>query len=114
LLDAATADAETCCQRETATVAKCNATKVFPDKIYKSVQAKGEDVTGMTCECGVFGAIACGEDPTNVSVEYEFMSIETVRDIKRIWKYLNKNYKIQYSNDINDYRDNSWVYHIKI
>lgn len=70
LLAAATADAETCCQRETATVSRCNASKVFPDKIYKSVQPKGENVTGMTCECGVFGAIACGEYPTNVSVEY--------------------------------------------
>lgn len=60
---------EACCSRNTGTVAT---KKIFPDKIYKSVQPKGEDVTGMTCECGVFGAIACGDYPTQVSCCGEF------------------------------------------
>lgn len=46
--------------------------KVFPDKIYKSEQPKGVDATGMTCECGVFGAIACGDYPTQVGYKYYF------------------------------------------
>lgn len=57
---------EVCCQKTK--VSKEIVPKVFPDKIYKSVQAKGVDVTGMTCECGVFGAIACGDYPTQVGV----------------------------------------------
>jgi len=48
---------------------------MFPDKIYKSVQPKGEDATGMTCECGVFAAIACGDYPTQVRTKYIFFNV---------------------------------------
>lgn len=57
---------DVCCQKTK--VSKEIVPKVFPDKIYKSVQPKGVDATGMTCECGVFGAIACGDYPTQVGV----------------------------------------------
>lgn len=59
---------QACCSSNTGTVTPSCTNKIFPDKIYKSVQPKGEDVTGMTCECGVFGAIACGDYPTQVSL----------------------------------------------
>ncbi|KAI9587262.1 amidophosphoribosyltransferase [Glossina fuscipes] len=42
--------------------------KVFPQKNYKQIQPEGENVTGLTCECGVFGAIACGEWPTQIDI----------------------------------------------
>jgi len=58
---------EGCCQKSKDVASKDLSPKMFPDKIYKSVQQKGEDATGMTCECGVFGAIACGDYPTQVS-----------------------------------------------
>ncbi|XP_054734233.1 amidophosphoribosyltransferase [Anastrepha obliqua] len=42
--------------------------KIFPDKKYKVVQPTGKEVTGLTHECGVFGAIACGEWPTQIDI----------------------------------------------
>ncbi|EDW50760.1 amidophosphoribosyltransferase [Drosophila sechellia] len=57
-----------CCQKTKDVVLSGVAPKMFPDKIYKSVQTKGEDATGMTCECGVFGAIACGDYPTQLDI----------------------------------------------
>ncbi|XP_037818364.1 amidophosphoribosyltransferase [Lucilia sericata] len=42
--------------------------KSFPDKKYKDVQPKGKEVSGLTCECGVFAAIACGDWPTQIDI----------------------------------------------
>nr|XP_036216246.1 amidophosphoribosyltransferase isoform X2 [Bactrocera oleae] len=41
---------------------------IFPDKKYKQVQPMGKEVSGLTHECGVFGAISCGEWPTQIDI----------------------------------------------
>lgn len=41
-----------------------------PDKIYKQEQPKGNEITGLTHECGVFGAIACGDWPTQIDIAH--------------------------------------------
>ncbi|XP_036344737.1 amidophosphoribosyltransferase-like, partial [Rhagoletis pomonella] len=45
-----------------------SARKIFPEKKYKQVQPTGKEVSGLTHECGVFGAIACGEWPTQIDI----------------------------------------------
>ncbi|XP_037936950.1 amidophosphoribosyltransferase [Teleopsis dalmanni] len=42
--------------------------KQFPEKQYKDLQPKGKEVTGLTHECGVFGAIATGDWPTQIDI----------------------------------------------
>ncbi|XP_017477607.1 PREDICTED: amidophosphoribosyltransferase-like [Rhagoletis zephyria] len=45
-----------------------SARKIFPEKKYKQVQPTGKEVSGLTHECGVFGAVACGEWPTQIDI----------------------------------------------
>lgn len=40
---------------------------MFPEKKYKEKQLTGKEASGLTHECGLFGAIACGDWPTRVS-----------------------------------------------
>lgn len=42
--------------------------KLYPEKKYKQPQPSGKEVTGLTHECGVFGAIACGDWPTQIDI----------------------------------------------